>query len=84
MSSRSRPGTTTVPLARDLGVDGRAERELHVGGGELEPAVGRVEPHPAEHEHRRAGRESTRDDGDALGEGVARNGRFQHIQGHGF
>ena len=72
------------PLAGDLGVDRRAKRELHVGGGELEPFGGRGELDAAEHEHRRAGRESTCDDGDALGEALARNGGFQHIEGHGF
>ena len=45
---------------------------------------GRGELDAAEHEHRGAGRESARDDGDALGEALARNGGFQHIESHGF
>ena len=56
---------------------------MSVAASSSVPSVG-VEPHAAEHEHGGAGRESTGDDGDAVGEGVARNGRFQHIQGHGF
>jgi len=70
--------------ARDLGLDRCAQRELHVGGGELEASVGRIESDAAEDEHRRAARESTCDHPGPLGESVARNGHLQHIQGHGF
>ena len=84
MSTRSRPGTTTVPSPATSAATDGAQRELHVGGGELEVAVLGVETHAAEHEDGRAGRERTGNDGHAVGEGVAGNRCFQHIHDHGF
>ena len=50
--------TVTVDLRRQRG----AQRELHVGGGELQVAIPRLEQDPREDLHGAAGGESTRDD----------------------
>ena len=77
-------GHDHAAVAGDVGGDRGAQRELHVGRGELEVAVFGVETHAAEHEDGRAGRERTGNDGHAVGEGVAGDRCFQHIHDHGF
>ena len=50
-------------VAFDLPVERRADRDLHVGRGEREPAVLGLKQDPAEHLHGAASRDGTRHDG---------------------
>ena len=63
----------------DLRVDRRSQRDLHVGRGEVQLASFGPQLNPAEHEHRRAARDTTCDDGElgrelVLGDGNPQSG----------
>ena len=62
MSSSSRPGTTTVPSPATCASSGAAQRDLHVGRGEMQLAGFRAQLDPAEHEHGRARRDTACDE----------------------
>ena len=62
MSSSSRPGDDHGSLVRDLGLERRAQRELHVRGGEMEPAGLRPQQDPEQHLHGRARRDGAAND----------------------
>ena len=49
-------------FAGDLRLDGRAQRELHVGRSEVQPAGLGAQLDPAEHEHGRARRDTARNE----------------------
>ena len=66
MSSRRRPWNHHGSLARDLRVDRAPQRNLHVGGGEVQPAGFGAQLDASEHEHRGA-RRDTSCDGRQLG-----------------
>ena len=57
-----------LALAVDVGLERRAQRELHVGRGELELAVLDAQPDAAEHEHGRPRRDRAGDERELLGE----------------
>ena len=68
MSSSSRPGHDDRTLVADLRFERRAQRELHVGRGEVEPARLGPEQDRQQHLHGRACRDRTADDAEMLGE----------------
>ena len=78
-------GHDDLAVAGDVGLERRAQRELHVGRGELEVAVRGLEPDAAEHEHGRPGRERAGDERETRSAKASRGTRcFQHIRDHGF
>ena len=76
-------GDDDLALAGDVGVERRAQRELHVGRGEQELAL-RPELDAAEHEHGGAGRDPSRDEAEPVDEGVSRDGDLQACPHHCF
>ena len=71
--ARARPPRRPV----DLRVERRAQRELHVGRGELEPCRRGAQEDAAEDLHGRARRHAAADDGELLRELLARAGDLQ-------
>jgi len=57
-----------LPVAVDIGFERRAQRDLHVGCGQVEAAVFGAKLNPAEHEHGSARRDPACDDTQLVGE----------------
>ena len=77
-------GNDDRAFAGDVRVERRAQRDLHVGGREMQLAAFRAELDPAQHEHGRAGRDAARDDGELGRELVLGDGNPQPGAHHCF
>ena len=77
-------GNDDRSLVGDLRIDRCAQRDLHVGRGEVQLVSFGAKLNPAEHEHRRAARNTTRNDGELGRELVLGDGNPQSCAHHCF